>query len=375
MASEPDNPRQPFDHHHYVPCLRWKLGERQALLRLTAETKDRVTPLIEVPEIGWDFQKKRNAKTLDEHLAPFAKRVRVKWETPLCFVDLKLLAPGARLADGTHPVDFVFGELRDHGCRGIPVTGPDRDPGYQEAVARTVSQDQRGVCLRMNLLDAARGNVVGTVDDLLRALRTKPVETDLVLDLGAPNFVPLDGFSKMLQSVVLGLPHLDEWRTFTVIGTSFPATMGELGRGAQLVDRHEWLLYRRLIGGLSAAGRRLPTFGDYAVAHPEVLLLDMRLVKPAASIRYAVDDAWYILKGLNVRDHHYAQYRTHCRTLISSPYFAGRGFSAGDAYIDDCANGVVTTGNLTTWRWVGTNHHISKVAEDIASLSGSQGTT
>ena len=363
-----------FDHCHYVPCVRWKQGEYQALLRLFAETKDNITPLIEVPEIGWDFEKRVEAKTLDEHLAPFAKRVQEKWGNALCFIDLQLLEPNARLSGGTHPLYFVFKELRRYRCASVPVTGPERDDEYQQAVRRAASEDRRGVCLRLRLEQAARDDVKQTVDSLLRMLLAQPDNTDFVLDLGAPNFVPLEVFSGLLQSIIARIPYLARWRTFTMIGTSFPSTMGELVIGPQEVVRHEWRLYKHLVGALLQAGRRLPTFGDYTIAHPDVAPLDMRKVKPAASIRYTVEDAWYILKGPNVRDHGFAQYQDLCRLLTSARFFAGSGFSAGDDYIEGCANGTKTTGNLTTWRWVATNHHIQKVVADIASFHGSSST-
>lgn len=368
MGSESDNARGPFDHQHYVPCLRWKLGEYQALMRLTARTKGRITPLIEVPEIGWDFERKVEAKTLDQHLAPFAKRVQAKWQDRVCLVDLGLLGAAARMADGNHPVNFIFHELRSRGCSAIPVTGLQRDADYQKAVCQVASRDGYGVCLRVALSQAARTDVGTTVGSLVQALGVDMEQTDLVVDLDAPNFVPLGGFSRLVQSVVLRLPKLDKWRTFTLIGTSFPPTMAGLSRGAQRLVRQEWLLYGQLVGSLQQQGRRLPTFGDYGIAHPDVLQLDMRIVKPAASIRYTVDNAWYIIKGPNVRDHGFVQYRRLCRDLVSSRFFASRGFSAGDAYIEGCANGIKSTGNLTTWRWVGTNHHIEKVAVDVASL-------
>ncbi|MFV4641032.1 beta family protein [Mycobacterium tuberculosis] len=33
----------------------------------------------------------------------------------------------------------------------------------------------------------------------------------------------------------------------------------------------------------------------------------------------------------------------------------------------DCAAGTVTTGNLSTWVWVSTNRHLTKVVDDLAS--------
>ncbi len=97
-----------FDYHHYVPCLRWKQGEYQALLQLKDTTKSKMTPLIEVPEIGWDFEKKIATKTIDKHLEPFARRVKTKWKNRRCFVDLKIISPSERMLDGRHPLEFVF---------------------------------------------------------------------------------------------------------------------------------------------------------------------------------------------------------------------------------------------------------------------------
>lgn len=156
-----------------------------------------------------------------------------------------------------------------------------------------------------------------------------------------------------------------------MIGTSFPASMAEIQTSPALIRRFEWVFYKMLAMNLAKVGVRVPTFGDYAISHSDVLLLDMRIVKPSATIRYTTDDAWLIVKGPNVRDYGFGQYRGHCRTVIASPHYRGPNFSEGDKYISDCANGTETTGNLPVWRRVGTNHHFEKVAKDIASFFAS----
>jgi len=51
--------------------------------------------------------------------------------------------------------------------------------------------------------------------------------------------------------------------------------------------------------------------------------------------------------------------------LVSSGLFMGHNFSAGDDHIYKCAKKMLKKpGNLTTWRSVGTNHHIQKVVND-----------
>ncbi len=360
-----------FNHCHYVPCLRWKLGEYQALLKLDNTVKEQITPLVEIPEIGWDFETNTEAKTIDEHLSLVAKRVKAKWGSRTCFVDLKLLGPSKRMANGTHPLDFVFEDLKNNSCFAIPVTGVDRDKAYQRAVRQAARSDQRGICLRVTIEQAAKRDFKELVATTLSIHNARRGETDFILDLGAPSFQPLDGFRKLILSIIQRVPHINAWRTFTIIGTSFPLSMAEITGSAGILSRDEWLLYESLENDLKAKSIRLPTFGDYAVSHPDVPLLDMRLIKPAATIRYTIDKAWYILKGSNVRDFGFSQYRGLCRRLIESPYYMGPDFSAADGYVRNCAAGNASTGNLTTWRWVGTNHHIQKVICDVANLFGS----
>jgi hypothetical protein len=360
-----------FDHRHYVPCVRWKRGEYQAVLRLPDTTKRAFTPLIEVPEIGWDFEKEIETKTIDEHLAPFAKRVAEKWGKHSCFVDLHLIVPNERMHTGIHPVCFVFDGLRERKCSAIPVTGLDRDNVYQQEIKNVATHDKSGVCLRIKIEQAAKGSLKSEFSSLLSRLKVKPESCDLIIDLGAPNFIPLEGFSKAIEAIVSRFPHLNDWRTFTLLGTSFPETMASIKKGGQIFPRLEWQLYMLLVANFQRAGLRIPAFADYAISHPKVLIVDMRTARPSATIRYTIDNSWYIVKGENVRDYGYKQYRGLSGQVQFSRHYSCSTFSWGDQYIQNCANGSVSTGNLTTWRQVGTNHHITKVTQDIASFYAS----
>ncbi|MBN1867784.1 beta family protein [Candidatus Sumerlaeota bacterium] len=363
-----------FNHRHYVPCLRWKQGEYQAILRLSDAAKDFITPLIEVPGIGFDFDSRKQNKVIDDHLAPFAQRVKTKWQRRPLFVDMKLIGLSEQMAGGQHPVRFVFDELRAQKCIAAPVTGIDRDTRYQQAVKQAVSADQRGVCLRVSLVEAEKPALKNSIDTLLGQIRLQADGCDFVLDLGAPNFEPVEGFAGLVTATIRKLPYLSQWRTFALIGTSFPSSMGEIKESPAIVPRSEWLLYKRVFAGLLKAGIRVPTFGDYGINHPaDVPELDWRLVKPYATIRYTINDNWLIVRGRNVRDHGFEQYRDHCRTVKESPHFSPRGLSYGDNYIANCATGSASTGNLSTWRMVGTNHHIEKVAFDISNFFGPLG--
>jgi hypothetical protein len=191
-----------------------------------------------------------------------------------------------------------------------------------------------------------------------------------VLDLGAPNFEPVQQFEKVVAVIIRKLPYLTKWRTLSVIGTSFPKSMAEIKQSVEIIPRREWQLYKLLVPHLQQGGLRIPTFGDYTASYPDHMPMDMRFLKPTATIRYAVDDGWLVVKGKNVRDHKFQQYRQLAQTVVNSPKFCGPRFSQGDQYISECASGKGKTGNLTSWRKVATVHHIEKVITDIASFYG-----
>lgn len=357
-----------FDHKHYVPVLKWRQGEYTALSKIPDLIKTRFTPLLEIPGIEWDFEAAALAKTADQHLTPFAVRLKKKWGGYPAFVDLKLLDPNLRMHDGSHPVDAIFNGIRENKAIGIPVTGVERDDHHQAAIRRALRRDQNGVCVRIGADQLIADNTTQRISDLMTDLGVSHGDVDLVLDFGAPTFQPIDDIALFFAMTYRRFEALGVWRTTTIVATSFPKVMAGLAEAGTEIKRGEWLVYKKLITILGAAERR-PTFGDYAIAYPELPQEDMRLLKPAATIRYTTDDAWHIVKGRNVRDNGFGQYQTHCKTVVKSGKFMGAEYSAGDKYIADCMKGTAKTGNLTTWRWVGTNHHLIKVINDVASLS------
>ena len=363
-----------FNQCHYVPCLRWKQGEYQAMQLLSAGARQRITPLIEVAEQGFDFETGTMKKTIDQHLAPFGKRLETKWHRQPCFVDLHLIGPDLRMVDGRHPVRFVFDELRDRKCLAVPVTGLGRDVAHQQAVRQVVAKDKRGLCLRLTIDEAAQSKLKEVIDALLVPVAS-PEECDLIFDLGAPNFVPIEGFAKAVEGLIRRLPYLRAWRTFTLLGTAFPESMAEIKSSPSSIPRSEWPLYKLVAASLARAKVRVPAFGDYCINHPKMLPMDMRRLKPSATIRYTTENEWFIIKGPNVRDNPFSQYRGHCRSVTRCANYSGSDFSAGDKYIQNCADGAESTGNLTTWRWVGTNHHLELVARGVASFYGISATS
>ncbi|MET3646148.1 beta family protein [Phyllobacterium ifriqiyense] len=357
-----------FNHLHYVPILKWKLGEYQALTKLSAAVKERITPLLEIPSIGYDFENSRNSKSLDDHLKDFGKRLKSKWQNRRCFVDLKYIGASDRLADGTHPLQHVLTLAHNEGCVVTPVIALTSDAAYLQCVAVDDVAWGNGAALRLRLEDFDRANLASAINDALSAAGVSIADTDLIVDLEDKQFLPVTAFVTTLTTALGLLPSLNLWRSFTIAGTSYPPTLAGI-TGSTMVLRREWEVYQAFVGTLGAEAR-IPTFGDYAVAHPDPVELDMRLIKPFAKLRYTTSQHWYIAKGTAVRTNGFDQYRAMCAAVTTQPFYDGPAFSESDRYIAACAAGTETTGNLTTWVWVSTNRHVTRVVFDVANFHG-----
>ena len=351
----------------YVPILKWRQGEYQALFRLADAIKAHVTPVIEICPVEWDFELRREAKTLDQHLEPFGKRVGAKWDGRFAFLDTHLLDADLRMRDGTHPLAHACSDARRHGGRLVPVVRLDSSQYHLEAARSLAFTDRWGLCLRVELDDLMDPDLNDRLQSILDHTGIDLSELDVVIDIGAPNFEPLNDFAALIASLLDHANFLEEARSFVLAGTSFPDSLASLSQTLQALPRLEWQLYHEVLRR-RRSNHRKPTFGDYAIAHPILTEGDMRLMKPSANIRYTIEDAWCVIKGRNVRDHGFEQYEGQCRELIHRGFFAGADYSAGDKFIEDCALRNGSTGNLSTWRWVGTNHHITRVVRDLANV-------
>jgi len=362
-----------FGHDHYVPILKAKDGEYGALRTLLSSVRTALTPLLEIPPVDWDYKEQRPKKTIGQHLEKVGKKIERAWghNRPL-FVDLLWIPDGERMANGEHPLHYVFRCVRACGVEAIPVVGLLRANEYLQTCREIVTQDSSGICVRIQREDFAEfDDVAQTVESVLSTVASDVRNADLVLDLGAltPGERYLD--SQAVISLINQLPELCHWRTFTIAATSFPKNLlGLPPSDSSLIPRQGWTLWKDILRSGDQLAR-IPTFGDYAISHPEPAEVDPRIMRPSASIRYACENAWLVLKGRNLRDYGYEQFHEVCRELVQRTEYSGRQFSWGDEYIDDCAAERVGTGNLTTWRKVGTSHHLAFVVRQIANGIGS----
>jgi hypothetical protein len=354
---------------HYVPLLRWRMGEYQALEKLGDAQKDRIVPLLEVLPPDYDFEQRRPKKDIDEQLKTFGDKLKKKWDARPALLDGAQLPAATRMADGRHPMTYLFDEARQHGTSLTPVLTLESDAAYRDAVRLIDGNDLRGAALRCTLEEALDPDFDDSVETLLEALEINADSLDIVLDLKTPAFDPQASLVAVLTAALTGSTAFGQARSVTIMATSFPDSMTTLKLPIQFVPRREWVLYKALVASLGPDVRR-PTFGDYGVAAITFAQGDMRFMRGSPNVRYAVDDGWLVAKAKREKGGSNAPYPGLCASITASGQFKGSTFSAGGAYIEGCSTGVQKRGNPTVWKWVATNHHITKVVDDLATLPG-----
>jgi hypothetical protein len=138
---------------------------------------------------------------------------------------------------------------------------------------------------------------------------------------------------------------------------------------ASTVPRLEWRLWN-VLRKRTPALSRLPTFGDYAVQSAVAPDPEATFFPGAANIRYTCEDYWAIFRGRQLTRYGYEQFHDLSERLQQQSFYSGPGFSWGDKFILDCAMQVEGTGNNSTWRKVGTSHHLTFVVHQLSSALG-----
>lgn len=351
----------------YVPALRWRQGEYQALAGLAAVAKDRTVPYVTIPEVEYDFELRQPKKTVQEHVHPFAARFNAKWGQRPAWVGVHQSIFGKPMGDGRDIFTYVFEALRAFQANAMPVVPLDAPPTMVASVAEVVATDGLGAAITVRLEDLMKPDASTRIEALAASISLSLTEVDLVIDLGAPGFEPYNTFAAALIAAIQKLGDLHAFRNFVVIGTAIPETFKDVARGADQLARHDWLFYQTLLGKLPP-GMRQPNFGDYTIVHPEFAPMDMRKIKSSGKLVYTTSMAWEVRKGGAFRGNE-GQMHDHCSSIVASGKFSGAGFSSGDDYIAKCAARTAKPSNQTRWKFVAINHHITHVLDDL-SMSG-----
>ena len=202
------------------------------------------------------------------------------------------------MPDGRPVFTFVFDEIRKFKADAMPVASLDCTPKVVAQIAAIVATDKKGVGVRARIEHVMKTSFGINLDALFKTLKATTEETDLIVDLGTPNYQPYAAFAAAL-AVALGkipnLPGLPQFhpRRLRLPGHAQSSASSPIG----YIERHDWKFYVKLLTKISKS-MRSPLFGDYATVNPGFTAkMDMRKVNPAGKIVYTTTDKWFVRKG------------------------------------------------------------------------------
>lgn len=328
----------------YVPILKWKKGEQGALKELQKSIKDAIIPLIEITP---DF----NEDKLESSLKIWENRIFYFDVIPECYeTDEQIYF---RLLKKLDP-NFV-----------IPVVCIDDD---LESIDSANSLSNLGIALRITT------NEIDEIDEYLDDIikKIKPSNIDLIIDISSIN----DDNSKekftLFKALISSIPTPKDFRNIILSGSSFPESLKSVGKyDYGIFARLELDFWKKCTKKLSTKYDTNFVYSDYCINNPKYVDF-VPGMSPYFNIRYTSEDYFIVFKGDMVKkgglDSENVQ--SLCNKLLSLDEFMGPDFSCGDNYIYTRATDdeVESYGNLSTWRKVGTNHHITFVINQLSNL-------
>jgi hypothetical protein len=200
-------------------------------------------------------------------------------------------------------------------------------------------------------------------------LGVPPEATDLILDFGP---VSDDGAGAMAARLArFVLPQLADsgWRTLVLASGAFPVNLtGVSPFAVARMPRHDLELWRNL----RTLKLNCPLeFGDYAVTHP---ITPVGVPFAAApQLRYTLGDEWLVIKGRRQDRRGHQQFFDICQEVLNQAGSRAPGPDAswGDERIHLAAGQTtgdtvrVGPGNASTWRSIGTSHHLAYVSRRL----------
>lgn len=328
----------------YVPILKYKAGEQQAIKNLDAATSDQICPLFEIhkPKDGVDLR--------EQIAACWDNRPFFFYPMPDWYEECEDINEWVNEPDGD------FNSL----CKSrnaIPVL----DLSMLDAVYDWSFLPQQGIAIRI------RNNEFAEVESMLNPVFSsstlKRASTDLILDLQYA--YQNDLFAK--ESVLKGtLPYIDEigaYRSIIISSCSFPETLPDMEvNRIYPFPRTERQIHARATELSKRFGFKY-VYSDYGPANLEEVQFVVGMT-PNFKIKYSTSNEYLYIKGIPLKRGGLDIERISdlCLTLVNSGEFFGEKFSWADSCIYQLANGTAKSGgNLTTWVSYATNHHISLI--------------
>lgn len=329
----------------YVPVLKYKQGEKDALYTLTDEIKENIRPMLEITP---DIIDKQNFSGTED------------------FWNAKHYIAISPEISGDLDDDKFFSMLSKFKKEFVIPTITLTDA--VEKTSKLTSESSNGVALRLFIEEILDDDFEERYTEMLNLLDLS--NTDLIISVQFVDSTKVNETSFVIRGAINLISHLNKFRNVIFSSNSFPGALEVEKKKLTLIPRNETKVFEKVKTEFLKKDVEI-IYSDYAINHWSYFKF-IPGMQPSFNIRYTTNDVYVIYKGDTVKKGglNIEKVIEGCKLLVESPYFCGKTYSWGDNEIFDKSIGESAgPGSLTTWRAIGTNHHITFMVNLLSSQS------
>ncbi|MFB0826185.1 beta family protein [Chromobacterium violaceum] len=345
----------------YVPILRARKGEFDALNNLHQSDTIKILPLLDIP-------KPKEGEGVSDHLHKVVRSIKKVWSQRPAFIDFFNWKPDALTEKGEPVLHSIIRLLKGSEVSARPVIGYDRwdDLEYRRNFAGLNSIGRFTCCLRLDeeaiddISDIKYFN--DQISSILSVISIDARDVAVIIDTADISKKSITALIPNIETVIKELKSIG-FNDIIIAGATMPILITDVVKkenSQEFLSRREMELWQTLYPKHEGL-----IFGDYGVRNPRALD-NIKSNNANGKIRYTLSDIrFYISRGHSLQKHiGYKQYWDLSQSIIDSGFYKGDKFSWGDAKISANARHEFV-GNSTTWISIDTNHHICTVLQEI----------
>jgi hypothetical protein len=329
----------------YVPLLKVKQGELEALGYLEQDIKKNTIPLIQ-------FIEDTNLKRSGDYVDTIIRRLTKAWgrNDNILYFDVSNLK-------SIHLIRIFANQLVNFGRRFIPVVHYNYQDDYLALVKDNYLSN--GICLRIKKSFMSPEMVNKFISAIRKNLEIKPENIDLLIDFEQITTEDVKNYQKIFLDLYNSVKAM-KLRRIIISAGSFPQKVSEVTQNKiGIIPRPEWELWNSISRKTKDSNL---IYSDYGNQHP-IYNEETAALERNCCINYTTDKEFIIFRDVNGnKDGNSGEnYVKNSKLLIEHPFYEGKNYCWGDGYIFDCANKDVKYNGTPLWVKITLNHHLTKI--------------
>lgn len=348
----------------YVPFLKAKGGEIDALGALSTETKQSICPFFDYPRKAGKVTSEEFKVSTTRMMKKLARHVEGVHELYFDNFDLD----DTQDVDGEDCYKYLLDSLCHHEISVIPVVSIDRSEAHIKAVHELKSASvllSEVVAVRLTVDDFQSFVVVEyELNEILSSIFELFSYVDLIFDCRVCSSLDATKVANQIEKFSLAFGEKYNIRRRVVCGSSIPASISEICPVGNTIDlgRQELDIFRKLPQNDDQF-----VFGDYGIVSPNYSDVDLPPEMlgniMTAKIIYSYGQNHHVMRGRGLMAHGYEQYFHMLSLLCAKEYFRGKEYSFGDKYFSERSEGEGTNCTPSTIVKPSVNAHITFMAQ------------